>query len=106
MSHAMASLEAEMLALIRRGLDHHNATCPMPARAILLNPGNHELFGWDELWGLPVLADDRVAPRRFRIDCGGSAFEIEEEVAEAIGTEAPVEAPLVPLGPRRDEPVV
>ena len=101
----MASLEAEMLEFIRRGVDQHAETCPMAPRAILLNPGNHELFGWDELWGIPVLPDDRVPPKRFRIDCDGSAFGIEEEVAEAIATRAPVEQPLVvPVGPREDEP--
>ncbi len=99
------SLEAEMLAFIRTGLDHHAGTCPLAPRAILLNPGNHELFGWDELWGIPVLPDDRVAPKRFRIDCDGSAFGLEEEVAEAISTEAPALEPLVvPVGPREDEP--
>jgi hypothetical protein len=86
----VASLEAEMLAAIRQGLDQHNATCPMPAKAILLNPGNYELFGWDELWGVPVLSDERVAPRRFRIDCDGSAFGIEDELKQ--------------VGPREDEP--
>ncbi len=101
----MASLEAEMLEFIRRGLDHHNASCPLPARSILLNPANHEMFGWDELWGLPVMPDDRIAPKRFRIDCGGSAFGIEGEVAEAVGTETPAERPLVvPVGPRPGEP--
>jgi hypothetical protein len=101
----MASLEAEMLEFIRRGLDQHAQTCPMTPRAILLNPANHELFGWDELWGIPVLPDDRVAPKRFRIDCDGSAFGIEEEVADYVGTEAPAERPLVlPVGPREDEP--
>jgi hypothetical protein len=99
------SLEAEMLAFIRAGLDHHNQTCPMTPKAILLNPGNHELFGWDELWGIPVLADERVAPKRFRIDCDGSAFGIEEEVAEAIAGERETERPLVvPTGPRPGEP--
>ncbi|HEU0318709.1 MAG TPA: hypothetical protein VFR49_15340 [Solirubrobacteraceae bacterium] len=100
----MASLEAEMLEFIRRGVDHHAETCPMAPRAILLNPGNHELFGWDELWGIPVLPDDRVAPKRFRIDCDGSAFGIESEVAEMIRTEQPVELPMAPVGPRETEP--
>ena len=101
----MASLEAEMLAFIRRGLDHHNQSCPMPAQAILLNPGNHELFGWDELWGIPVIADDRVAPKRFRIQCDGSAFGIEDEVEQAIAEQAPAGEPLVaPAGPRPGEP--
>jgi hypothetical protein len=101
----MASLEAEMLEFIRRGLDHHAASCPMTPRAILLNPGNFDLFGWDELWGIPVLPDDRVAPKRFRIDCDGSAFGIEEEVADYVGVETPAEQPLVvPVGPGENEP--
>jgi hypothetical protein len=101
----MPSLEAEMLAAIRQGLDQHNSSCPMPAKAILLNPGNYELFGWDELWGIPVQADDRVAPRRFRIDCDGSAFGIEDELQQEIAELRPIEQPLVvPVGPREDEP--
>jgi hypothetical protein len=99
------SLEAEMLAFVRAGLDHHNQTCPMTPRAILLNPGNHELFGWDELWGIPVLPDERVAAKRFRIDCDGSAFGIEDELAEAVSEQQETERPLVlPAGPRPGEP--
>jgi hypothetical protein len=100
----MASLEAEMLEFIRRGLDHHALSCPLAPRAILLNPGNHELFGWDELWGIPVLADDRVAPKRFRIDCDGSAFGIEAEISDAIAVEQPLVVPAGPGLPREDEP--
>jgi hypothetical protein len=101
----MPTLEAEMLAFIRAGLDHHAQTCPMTPKAILLNPGNHELFGWDELWGIPVLPDERVAPKRFRIDCDGSAFGIEQEVAEAVAARQEQErlVPL-PLAPREGEP--
>jgi len=99
------SLEAEMLAFIRTGLDHHNGSCPMPAQAILLNPANHELFGWDELWGIPVMPDGNVAPKRFRIQCDGSAFGIEDEIAEAVGTEIPAGPEVVPAGPRPDQPV-
>ncbi|PZR66255.1 MAG: hypothetical protein DLM63_09890 [Solirubrobacterales bacterium] len=68
----------------------------MTPKAILLNPGNHELFGWDELWGIPVLPDERVAAKRFRIDCDGSAFGIEEEVAEEITRREPIEVPVAP----------
>ena len=97
------SLEAEMLAHIKAGVDHHNATCPMPARAILLNTGNYELFGWDELCGLPVEPRDEIPPKRFRIDCPGSAYGIEEEIAEAVGE--PLEAPeLVPVAPAPRRP--
>jgi hypothetical protein len=100
----MASLEAEMLEFIRRGIDHHAKTCPLAPRAILLNPGNHELFGWDELWGIPVLADDRVAPKRFRIDCDGSAFGIEAEIAQTLTVGEPLVVPAGPLTPREGDP--
>jgi hypothetical protein len=65
---------------LRRSLDRHNHTCPVPARAILLNPVDHELLGFDELWGLPVLADERVPVKRGRVDCEGSAWLAEEEL--------------------------
>lgn len=74
-----------MLENIVKGLEHHNATCPMPARAILLNPGNYELFGWNELMGVPVEPRDGVPPKRFRIDCSGSAYGIEEAVEDLVG---------------------
>ena len=96
-SDSMPSLEAEMLEFIRRGLDHHAQSCPLAPKAILLNPGNHELFGWDELWGIPVLADDRVAPKRFRIDCDGSAFGIEAELQDAVAGERELTVPLGPV---------
>src|SRR5436190_4491068 len=87
-------LETEMLARIKLAIAHHNATCPMPARAILLNTGNFELFGWEELFGLPVEPRDEVPPKRFRIDCPGSAWGIEDEIAEAVGEELPASVPV------------
>jgi hypothetical protein len=93
------SLEAKMLENIVAGLAHHDATCPMPARAVLLNPGNFELFGWDEVKGVPVEPSDSVAPERFRIDCSGSASGIEDALEDFIVTprELPVESPAVPV---------
>jgi len=94
----MASLEAQMLKNIHTGLQHHDATCPMPPRAVLLNPGNFELFGWDEILGVPVEPSDSVAPERFRIDCSGSAFGVEGAVEEFVVK--PVEIPVTdPVGP-------
>src|SRR4051812_7825737 len=91
------SLEAEMLAHIKAGVDDHNATCPMPARAILLHTRNYELFGWGEILRLPVQPRDDIPPKRFRIDCPGSAYGIEEEIEEAIGEPLPVrQAPEIP----------
>lgn len=78
----MSGFEVRNLAAIRHALDHHNKTCPVPATAILLHPTDHGLLGWDDLWGLPVLPDERVPVRRIRIDCGGSAWNAEAELAE------------------------
>jgi hypothetical protein len=101
----VSGFESKNLAAIRQALDAHNAECPVPAKAILLNPVDHALMGWDELWGLPVLADDSVPTKRVRIDCDGSAYGIEDEVAEAVAREAPARLPVViPIGPREDEP--
>lgn len=93
------SLEEEMKAFVKAGLAHHDSTCPMPAQAILLNPGNLELFGWDELFGVPVQPDDRVAPKRFRILCEGSAFGIEDAVEAFAENPAPAQPVEVPSGP-------
>jgi hypothetical protein len=101
----VSEFESKNLAAIRKAIDAHNAECPVPANAILLNPVDHELMGWDELWGLPVLADERVPTKRVRIDCDGSAYGIEDEVAEVVSQQAPAQLPMVlPAGPREDEP--
>lgn len=87
-----------MLENVVLGIKHHAASCPLPPRAVLLNPGNHELFGWDEIMGVPVEPSDQVAPERFRIDCEGSANGIEE--ALEVFAPSPVEVPqVVPVGP-------
>jgi hypothetical protein len=96
------SLETEMIANIRAGLAHHDATCPMPARAILLNAGNFELFGRTELFGVPLEPRDDIPPKRFRIDCPGSAYGIEDEVADYVEEEAPLMVPATPH--ERDDP--
>lgn len=94
-----------MLRFIKMGLDDHASHCPLQPKAILLNPGNHELFGWDELYGIPVLPDDRVQPQRFRIDCDGSAFGLEDEIEQLLSAPAPQQPIEVPVGPgRRGDP--
>ena len=99
----MSSFESKNLGAIRAALDAHNDSCPVPANAILLNPVDKGLIGWDELWGLPVLADDRVPTKRVRIQCDGSAFGIEDEVADAVAREEPIVIPVVvPVGPGDD----
>ncbi len=99
----MSKFESKNLGAIRAALDQHNDSCPVAANAILLNPVDHDLIGWDELWGLPVLPDDRVPPKRVRIQCDGSAYGIEDEVEDAVAREQPVVIPVVmPMGPADD----
>jgi hypothetical protein len=62
---------------MRQALDEHNSRCDEPAQAILLNPIDHELLGWNVLWGLPVVADERVRVKHIRVDCDGDTREFE-----------------------------
>lgn len=66
----LVDLEIEMLENIRAAWDSHAEECDQPPKAILLNPGNYELVGWHEVLGLPVLPDESVAPKRFKLVCG------------------------------------
>ena len=65
---------------IQAGVEHHNRTCGVPARAILMHPTEHAKLGVEKLWGLPICADERVRLGRFRIDCEGSAWRVEDEL--------------------------
>ncbi|MBI4896838.1 MAG: hypothetical protein HY827_00535 [Actinobacteria bacterium] len=93
------SLEAKMLENIVNALAHHDQTCPMPAKAILLSNFDHERFGWDDVKGVPVQASNDIQPERFRIQCDGSANGIEEALEEFVVTprEVPVESPGQPV---------
>jgi hypothetical protein len=47
-----------------------------------------------------------VAPKRFRIDCDGSAFGIETEIAEEVKVGEPLVVPAYPgTAPRHGEPI-
>lgn len=63
-------LELEILANLNAEWDWHARDCEQPPKAFLLHPGNFELLGWDEALGIPVLPDERVAPKRCRLICG------------------------------------
>ena len=80
----MSEFEIKNLIAMRLALDHHNDRCPVPAEAFLLNPIDHGLFGFETLWGLPVLVDEDVAVKRAQIACSGSAERIEAELTEHI----------------------
>lgn len=68
--HRAMNLELEMVLSVKAEYERHaEQCCPFP-RAVLLHPGNFELLGWVEFLGLPVLADDRVNPKRAKLICG------------------------------------
>jgi hypothetical protein len=99
----MSTFLRKNVEIIRAALDDHNENCPVPARAILLHPAEREKLQVCSLWGKPVLADSRVRLGFFRVDCDGSAWEIEKELALHIQVPAgkpepsrfnPVERPL------------
>lgn len=77
----MARFHAVNLARIRAALDHHNGNCGLAATAILMNPVDHGLLGQDELWGLPVLALERIPVKHFEIECEASTTNLEAELA-------------------------
>lgn len=85
---------------IQAGVQHHNRTCGVPARAILMHPTEHAKLGVEELWGLPICADERVRLGRFRIDCEGSAWGVENELelyTQQLLTATPPKLPATPL---------
>jgi hypothetical protein len=65
----MTALEGELLEAVRAAFEKHDRDCDQRAYLVLLNPANYELLGWDEVFGLPVLPDDRVEPMRARVVC-------------------------------------
>jgi hypothetical protein len=87
----MASPESKNLEAISKAIDRHNASCPFPASEVRMSPFEVERLGWDEIRGLPVVADPALGTGRFRIVCSqeGDGSEIEE--IEAIGEPVEVE---------------
>jgi hypothetical protein len=65
----MASSEAKNLEAIKKAIDQHDANCGQPAIEIAMNPFEVERLGWEELWGLPVVGDDKIGTGRFEIRC-------------------------------------
>ena len=84
------SSEAKNLEAISKAIDQHNATCPWPAAEVRMNPYEVERLAWEEIRGLPVVADPAIGTGRFRIVCSREGEEHEQiEETEAIGV--PVE---------------
>jgi hypothetical protein len=99
----VSSAEAKNLEAISRAIDQHNSNCAYPAAEVRMNPFEVERLGWEEIRGLPVVADPAIGTGRFRIVCSREGGGIELEEVEAIGS--PVEVGVPGADPeRRDEP--
>ena len=89
----MPSAEAKNLEAISRAIDQHNESCPFPAAEVRMNPFEVERLGWEEIRGLPVIADPEIGTGRFRIVCSRDSDEEGIEELEVVGVPYEVEAP-------------
>ena len=85
--------EAKNLEAISKAIDHHNATCEYPAVAVAMNPFEIERLGWEQIRGLPLVADDSLGTGRFRIVCSRDMEGEGIEEAEALGIPIEVAVP-------------
>ena len=90
----MASTAAKNLEAISRAIDQHNSNCPFPAAEVRMNPFEVERLGWEEIRGLPLVADPEIGTGRFRIVCSQDLEDSGLEEVEAVGRE------LVTIAPR------
>jgi hypothetical protein len=90
--------EAKNLEAISKAIDEHNSSCPWPASEVRMSPFEVERLAWDEIRGLPIVADPAIGTGRFRIVCsregGGEGIEETEAVGEPLEVGQP--APNVP----------
>ena len=93
----MRSAEAENLEAISRAIDQHNENCPFPAAEVRMNPFEVERLGWEEIRGLPVLADPAIGTGRFRIVCSRDSDEEDIDELEVVGV--PYEVEVAPSQP-------
>lgn len=96
----MSSPEAKNLEAISKAIDQHERSCEYPTLAILMNPFEVERLGWDEIRGVPVRPEPKIATGRFEILCAGEDEPgLEEQQEEAVDAVAEEAKPLVvPLG--------
>ena len=93
----MTNAEAKNLEAISRAIDQHNSNCPFPASEVRMNPFEVERLGWEEIRGLPIVADPELGTGSFRIICSRDQEGEGIEEAEALGIPIEVAVPSGPL---------
>jgi hypothetical protein len=89
----MSASEAKNLEAIAKAIDDHNARCPYPAVAVVMNPFEVERLGWDSIRGLPIRSDPAIGTGSFRIVCARD----EEEPGETVEAVAEESVPAEPV---------
>jgi hypothetical protein len=89
----VASTAAKNLEAISRAIDQHNSNSPIPAAEVRMNPFEVERLGWEEIRGLPLVADPEIGTGRFRIVCSQDLEDSGLEEVEAVGRELATIAP-------------
>jgi hypothetical protein len=92
----VTNAEAKNLEAISRAIDQHNSSCPFPANEVRMNPFEAERLGWDEIRGLPIVADANLGTGSFRIICSRDQEGEGIEEAEALGIPIEVAVPGAP----------
>jgi hypothetical protein len=87
----MTSPESKNLEAISKAIDQHNSSCPFPASEVRMSPFEVERLGWEEIRGLPIVADPALGTGRFRIVCSREGDGTELEEIELIGEPIEVE---------------
>ena len=96
----MSKAEAKNLEAISKAIDQHNSSCPFPAAEVRMNPFEADRLGWEEIRGLPVVADPEIGTGRFKIVCSRDMDGEGIEEAEALGIPLEVAVPSkVPAEP-------
>ena len=94
--------EAKNLEAISQAIDQHNSNCPFPAAEVRMNPFEAERLGWEQIRGLPIVADPEIGTGRFKIICSRDMDGEGIEEAEALGIPIEVAVPSkVPTGPHQ-----
>jgi hypothetical protein len=90
---AVTSAEARNLEAITRAIEQHNSNCPFPAAEVRMNPFEVDRLGWEQIRGLPIVADPELGTGRFRIVCSRDIEGEGIEEAEALGIPLEVAVP-------------
>lgn len=76
-AHRASLLEFRNVEAIRQALESHARDCADPPLAFLMNPADFVELGVQELWGVPVQANEQVRAKRVIVQCPGDRHQTE-----------------------------